>query len=293
MSRKLTTEFNKRQYMATPDYEIFYYQDIHLSHVSAHQHEHYEFYFFLDGDLTYEIEDQTYNLKPGDYMLIPPKTRHRPLILDSTIPYRRIILWFSSDYYHALVSQHQDFAFGFAKVSAEHSYHFHPDVITAHEIQGRLIELIEETRSNQVFHDLHCSLKTSAFLAYVNRTVYIATMPQIQTYETPLYLRICDYIDSHLTEDLSLDTLAQKLFLNKYHIAHTFKEHMGISIYQYALKKRLKGIKHSISSNIPLAQLAAEYAFSDYTSFYRAFKKEYGTSPKEYRDSLMSFMEES
>ena len=80
MQKKLYTDFNKRQYMQAPDYEIFYYNDKNLDHVSPHSHDYYEFYFFMEGDVTYMVDGNTYPFAPGDYLLIPPGLPHYPLL---------------------------------------------------------------------------------------------------------------------------------------------------------------------------------------------------------------------
>ncbi|WP_334293937.1 helix-turn-helix domain-containing protein [Blautia argi] len=75
--------------------------------------------------------------------------------------------------------------------------------------------------------------------------------------------------------------------MSKYHIAHIFKENTGISIHQYIMKKRLAACQDAILGNISISRAYLMFGFKDYSSFYRAFKKEFGISPKEYKDSKM------
>ena len=99
---------------------------------------------------------------------------------------------------------------------------------------------------------------------------------------------MCEYISAHLEEDLSLSALSKEFFISKFYIAHLFKETIGLSVHQYIIKKRLSACKDALLGSIPISQLFLQYGFHDYSSFYRAFKKEYGMSPKEYRQSHLT-----
>lgn len=288
MKQKLSREFDTRQTMSRDqDYEIFYYQDLNLKRVSPHAHGHYEFYFFLEGNLDYRILDQSYTLKPGDCMLIPPGTVHQPLFQHPDAPYRRIILWLSENFYDRLCHLDNDFGYGYSYVRAQGNYHFKPEQTKAFEIQSKLIELIEEGRSSLPFDALLSRIKIAEFFVSVNRFIYTQVNPLARVRDTALHIRICDYIHQHLTEDLTLDGLAGAFYLNKYHIAHIFKENMGLSVHQYVTRQRLETIKNGILAGMPVTHLAEEYGFREYSSFYRAFKKEYQVSPAEYRELHM------
>ena len=72
MKKELSTSFDTRQHMKSEDFEIFYYKDLNLSQVSLHIHSHYEFYYFVEGSVSYRLGDNEYLLEPGDCLLIPP-----------------------------------------------------------------------------------------------------------------------------------------------------------------------------------------------------------------------------
>ena len=76
MKEYLRTTFSPRQYMMSKDFEIYYYDDTNMSKKKNHTHYYYEFYFFLGGEASIEINNISYDLKPGDMILIPPLVKH-------------------------------------------------------------------------------------------------------------------------------------------------------------------------------------------------------------------------
>lgn len=283
MKRQLSTTFDARQYMQSGDLEIFYYHDVNLNHISFHQHEYYEIYFFLEGDVDYQIGDSRFKIQYGDYLLIPPHVPHCPAFSSKNVPYRRFVLWLSSSFYNSLLDTSSDFSYGFHYAAERQQYRFSTDTVTAQHLTGLLMELLEEKNGGRVFQQQRCRTMASAFLLELNRMIYEARHNMTAAYENTLYLNVCDYINNHLEEDLSLNMLAAFFFVSKYHICHIFKENMGISPHQYIVKKRLQASKHGILSGTPFQQLIYQYGFHDYSSFYRAFKKEFGLSPSEFR----------
>lgn len=284
VKKELITGFTPRQYMQDGDFEIFYYNDSTPAHVSSHRHGYYEFYFFLEGDVDYQIAGQTHHLEYGDYLLIPPGVPHRPIFHSLKAPYRRFVLWISDAYYRKLCGGCADFSYAFGYAEKKEAYHFRTDFIQVQQLQGQLMELIEESRSTRAFQGLARNLLLCHFLLYVNRLIYDGLHQVSSAYANALYVNVCDYINSHLEDDLSLDALADFFFVSKYHISHVFKNNMGISLHQYVLKKRLHACKNGILAGTPVGSLYMQYGFSDYSSFYRAFRKEYGVSPTEFRE---------
>ncbi|MDO5392707.1 MAG: AraC family transcriptional regulator [Eubacteriales bacterium] len=285
MKKELSTGFDARQYMQSDDFEIFYYKDVNLSRVSLHAHDHYEFYFFLEGRVTYRLGSRTYRLEPGDYLLIPPGVEHNAETVSPNTPYRRFVLWLSPSFFRSLCEQDPEgYGYAFHYAAANGGCHFRPDYVTMQEILGLLMEMLEEQNHVRPFRGLSLHLKLLSFLVFLNRLTHEQLNEISPSYENALYLSVCDYINQHLDETLSLDQIASFFYVSKYHIAHVFKDNMGISLHQYILKKRLHACKNAILTGMAFAKIYEQYGFHDYTVFYRAFKKEYGMSPTEYKE---------
>lgn len=287
MKRRLQTAFQPRQYMLSQDFELYYYEDRDMPKVSLHSHSYYEFYFFLEGNVQMQIENEVYPIQTGDIMLIPPHISHRPIIKNQDIPYRRFVFWISQDYCNHLLQSSPDYAYIMQHVEIEKKYFFHTVQIASQAIQSKILRLLEEMRSEKFGRNAQISICVNDLILSLNRLAYDQNTPKSRSSERLLYQQLTEYIGDHLEEDLSLEKLAQKFFVSKYHIAHVFKDNIGMSIHQYITKKRLDLCKDAISGKMSITEAYHMYGFGDYSSFYRAFKKEYGFSPKDYRDMQM------
>ena len=93
---------------------------------------------------------------------------------------------------------------------------------------------------------------------------------------------VLGYINDHYAEDLSLDHLANRFFISKYHLAREFQRLVGTSVHRYIVQKRLVIAKQMLSEGKPSSEVYQKCGFGDYSNFYRAFKAEYQISPKDF-----------
>lgn len=288
MKKNLKTVFQERQHMLSDNFEVYYYEDRTLDRVKLHSHDYYEFYFFLEGDVRMQIGDSIYNLKYGDIVLIPPGIPHRAMIQKHNIPYRRFVFWISQEYCDHLSKFSPVYNY-IMQFSIQHQrFIFHTDQITFNTVQSKLLLLLEEYHSNRFGRDAKLSICVEDLILYVNRLVHEQNTPKTTNPERSLYRLLLEHIDEHIEEDLSLERLAEQFYVSKYHISHLFKDKTGLSIHQYITKKRLALCKEAIQGQMNISEAFQMVGFGDYSSFYRAFKKEYGISPKDFRDMQIS-----
>lgn len=97
---------------------------------------------------------------------------------------------------------------------------------------------------------------------------------------------VLDYIETHLSEDLSLQTLAACENWSMYHFARTFKTVTGQSPHQYVMGRRVERARYLLgSSSLSLNQIAADVGFASQSHMNRHFKRILGVTPKAYRVS--------
>ena len=94
------------------------------------------------------------------------------------------------------------------------------------------------------------------------------------------------YIDEHFMEDITLQTLSDLTYLNKYYLVHAFKNYKGVSPINYLINRRLVEAKHLLATtNYPISKIAASIGFSSQSYFSQVFRKETGMSPNAYRQN--------
>lgn len=292
MKKKLQTTFSTRQYMLSKDFEIYYYNDTHHDRlrcqVKEHAHDYYEFYFFLEGNVSIRIDGTEYPLKTGNMILIPPGVAHQAIIHNTDIPYRRFVFWISKSFYAKLSEVSEDYGYLMQKAQTDGRYISYYDVIAFNALQAKIFRLIEEIHSERFGKTAQISLCVQDLLLHLNRTAYEEANPNVMEKEQELYELLLQYIETHLDEELSLDSLARAFYVSKYHIAHVFKERLGLSVHHYITKKRLSLCRDAILSCSEINEACRLCGFKDYSSFFRSFKKEFGMSPKEYKEQFLS-----
>ena len=280
MVNNLSSVFLNRQYMISKDFEIYYYKDRNLRNVEIHSHEYYEFYFFLEGEVTMFYSDSSHRMKNGDMVIIPPGMQHHVQIHDPAVPYRRVVFWITKSFLSKLSVHSEEFLFLTGKADGS-GFAWHFNEVTFNTVQRKIFHVIEEIFSDRFGRRMAVALGINDLLLFLNRTVYESLHPErYGKSEKKLDRNLIRYIEEHINEDLRLDTLSELFFVSKYHISHLFKDKMGISLHQYILKKRLAMSKDALINGRKPSEVFREYGFSDYSVFYRAFVKEFGLSPQ-------------
>ena len=123
---------------------------------------------------------------------------------------------------------------------------------------------------------------TMAILSLIHR-IHVEEGGRMKAEHPELLDRLAAYIDSHYNQRITVSDLARQFFVSESSVSHLFKQKMGVSIYRYLTQRRLIAAKTLIRQRIPLEDVAHQVGFGDYSTFYRAFKQEYGISPRQYR----------
>ncbi len=273
--------FDPRQKMLRRDFELQYKRDSYLKNVELHHHDFFEVYFLVSGDVTYQIESRIFHVMPGDLLLISPRELHQVRIKPEMSPYERYVLWVAPETVARLSSPQTDLAAGLDPARPGHGNLLRLNPEDRAVVQALLEALDQEASSHRYGAELLRESLLTQLLVQVNRLAFRQSVcPEEGTSRT--VDQVVDYINLHYGEALSLDSLANRFYVSKYHLSHVFQRQMGTSLYRYILKKRLMISRQLMAQGQKPSQVFAACGFCDYPGFYRAFKAEYGTSPREF-----------
>lgn len=282
-----TQSFNTRQKMSNNTFEVFHYRDTHIQEVALHHHDFYEIYFFLSGNVSYNIESRSFRLTPGDVLLISPNELHQPIFAPENQNYERIVLWINKGFLERFDLPGQEVSRCFDTEHPLHTNLIRLDGVSRELVGYLLQQLLNEQSAEEFATELYSMACLAQILVMLNRLAERAgerAEPKANT-DSVVY-RVLGYINEHYNEDLSLDFLANKFFISKYHLSREFNRLVGTSVYRYIIQKRLVMAKQMMSAGTPSSTVYQHCGFGDYSNFYRAFKAEYQISPKEFVASL-------
>ena len=277
--KALNSSEQKRGYLNS-DFEYFHLKDMKNIQFEYHYHDFSKIIIFISGNVTYLIEGKAYRLKSWDILFVGSNEIHKPMI-DATVPYDRIVIWVKPGFLENH-SRESDMLTCF-HLTAERNVNLlrlEPNEIIY--VQSLLLRLEEACKAGEFGSEV---LKNAIFLQLLviltRELLGKSGAKEIGDIVTDVNIqKILNYINTNISADLSVETLADRFFLNRYHLMHKFKQQTGFTVHGFVLQKRLLKADSLIRSGMPAAHACESSGFNDYSNFVRAYKKLFGCSPK-------------
>lgn len=280
--RERSQNFDPRQVMHRDTFEIFHYRDPRPGFVEVHHHDFYEVYFLLAGEVAYWVDGRIIRLKPGDLLFINPMELHRPITEPERPMCERFVLWVNKEYLQKLSTPQVMLSSCFDTELPNHSHLVRPSGAERAVLTARMGELVRESYSKDFGSEVSAHGIFLQLMVQLNRLARREEGRKEGEELSPLVQNAMAYISEHLSSDLSLEEIAGSLFISKSHLSHAFSAEVGVSVYRYITLRRLMMARQQLSEGELAGQVCRNCGFADYTSFYRAFKSEYGISPREF-----------
>lgn len=253
------------------EFRLFHIETPLDHEIGFHYHDFHKIFILISGDCEYWIEEKRYELMPLDAIIIPAGTLHRPVVRPGA-EYKRIIIYISNDFF---VNENKTLFECFSSVQSDRSHlirHINPNRAEIANLLPRIID--DERNESEYGSDIIKRLRVTELLVMLNRALknkeanYTSFSVSNKTVE-----QIRDYIDSNLTSDLDIDTIAGALYLNRSYIMHLFKQETGTTIGNYITEKRMFLANKYIKEGHPKGEASLMAGFSSYSAFHYAFNK--------------------
>ncbi len=252
-------------------YDIGYVGDEVNETFSYQLHSHdgiYEILYMEEGDASFWVEGTVYKLSPGDLVIARSDEMHLMRHHSKTF-YKRLVINVNTDFFEANDCEKYRSVFDNRPVGKGN--YFSAETVS----ESGLADIIGRLK-NYVKIDEKPLIKS----ALIEMLYTINNLPEKEEFDSGIVSDIVLYINNNITQNLSLETIADQFYISKYYLCRQFKKRMGISVGKYITHKRILAVKELYASGKNLMDACLATGFGDYSSFYVAYKKLYGTSPK-------------
>ena len=145
--------------------------------------------------------------------------------------------------------------------------------------------MLNEIRSEQFASEGICQRLLEILILKIMRARKLIPVPINTLRMTKECARVKEYLDTNYAEHITLDTLSDITFTNKYYLLHSFTKFTGLSPIQYLNHKRLEMACNLLeSSDYSIASIASMAGFSSQSYFTQTFRKKYQMTPIQYRN---------
>ena len=248
--------------------------------VNLHSHDYYEMiYCRTDCGVEYLIGSNRYRLQRGDIVVVPPGVSHRPIFPEKmTEPYIRDVLWLSTEFMKTIDSTFPDPT----ALQRDHSVPIRTGG-TRWEFLGEVFANgVREEKEKRPGWETAVMGNTLMIFAHLKRAYLERSAGTMKAEKPELLDQIAAYIEKNYAQHITVSDLARQFYVSNSTISHLFKQKMGVSLYRYITQRRLIAAKSLIQRGELLENVGRKVGFVDYSTFYRAFRQEYGISPRQF-----------
>ncbi len=252
-----------------------------------HSHDYLELTYILAGQARYSIEGEIQTLKAGDLLIGNPGVIHRFELLEGEEPPVEVYIGMSNFHFQDMPRQ--------SLVLPDGSHVLHCKSQLKQEMNQLIQSMIAETKLMQSGQYFMIKAYLVQMLLLIIRQIRGEKKEERQGYVFEsrnrgyVVKQIIAYMNEHYASHISLDQIAQNMYLSPVYISKIFKEEMGESPIRYLIQIRLEKAKEMLELENcgSVKNVALEVGYEDVYYFSKLFKKYYGIAPAYYKKSVV------
>ena len=257
-------------------YHYFHLRDSAGQELDYHFHEFDKLVILISGRVDYLVEDRSYPLEPWTVLLVRHHTIHKAVI-DRTEPYERIILYLDRRYFERVMPGAGLLeCFDEADRRGRHLLRASGDQLR--ELKEAVAAYEKAAADTRFGSEAMCETLIIQLLIHISRLSEAEPTSQERSAD-PKIQQVLSYINEHFREELTVEALADRVYMSRYHFMRYFKAQTGTTVHAYVRQKRLVHAARLIREGVSAVKAAELSGFNDYSAFHRAFKASFGISP--------------
>ncbi len=248
-----------------------------------HRHNDYEIYLFIEGNTKLYIEQSCYQMKSGDLAIISPDKLHRSIVSSIDNKYERVVMYVSQNQLNMLSSSETDLSECF-NASREFGHEIiHLSKFDMVRYISYVDNVIKNNKREGYGDDLYALVSMYKLLLFLNSQYRKGQSRHYPEDIMPELVKgVMEYVESNLTESITLGDISGHLHFNSNYISNVFKKNTGMTIRDYIIDKRIEFAKALLMQGHNVTYACAQSGFSDYANFIRTFTSRVGMSPKKW-----------
>lgn len=256
------------------------------SNENIHIHECCEMLFCISGGKSFFIDDRIYEVNDGDIFVLNPFEAHKITYSEDSI-FQRYVLQIHPEFLYGISTSQTNLSSCFYMRGDSISH----KISLSKDEKNMMIKSFKELESENGYADeIKKKMTVTKIIIDVNRMFLNQNKEQSYhtDYDNKTILSVLNYINSNLCEQLTLKVIARHSFISVNELCKLFKKHMGTTVNNYIISKRITEAKKLLNKDLSVSEAAERCGFADYANFIRVFKNAVGISPGKYKKHALN-----
>lgn len=254
--------------------------------VRKHRHSRFEIVHFRKGSGIYSVNGHNYSIKANDVFVFSSNEQHCITEIYDRLEY--VNIHFEPRFFWGSTFE----SFSDSGMFFQHSGDFCCRLNRESKNTAAVVNLIENickelTEEKAEYRMMVRSLLTDILIILIRDFHYIDenNSQKASTSNVKAVRKAMDYVHKHLTEQITLDDISLYAGMSRSHFSTVFKATLGITLWDYICEKRIELVMQKLEadSEKSMLEIALECGFNNTANFNKAFKKQTGRTPREYK----------
>lgn len=251
-----------------------FYSDI----IAPHIHNGWEFLYVKQGELSYTVDGNVFDVTPGNLIITRPGAVHM-LHSKGTIHYERHDLMVSENLLNKTILKMIPRDLHILDISEDVVITglFEKNNYYWQKLPAEYIESILYALSNELWLNIYIHLQAPA--------------QSIISHSNPVIEKATEFIKDHIQEPLTVRQVSEALYISPTYLQQCFTKHINITPKQYILLQKLQLVHQALANGANPTEIYRHYGFHSYSTFYRNYQKIYGCSPSDSPKQPLQYIE--